>query len=252
MFKETWVSDMKESSDIQTCSRANDLVAYLYGEANERAKQDFQGHLLVCPLCRSDMNDFGSVRESIGLWRTQALDSAGAFAPDMKLASAYQSQTDASSRSIFGAIRDFFAFSPMWIRGATAFATLLIAALAVFALMTFFGRTESPVVERQNQPAPAKQEPAVSPTAPEEKVVAVRDEKVSKPEAQAVRKPFTKRTVKNSSVSVSQLAANKQNRQQKAAALSAEERSQLSDLLIAERENEDTVPRLYDLLTESN
>jgi hypothetical protein len=255
MFKETWVSDMKESLDIQTCSRANDLVAYLYGEATERARQDFQGHLSVCPLCRSDLDDFGSVRESIGLWRTQALDSVESYAPDMKLASAYQSQSDVSSRSIFGAIRDFFTLSPMWLtwtRGATALATLLIAALAVFALMSFFGQTESPVAERKNQPAPVKQELPNATSVPDEKVVAVQDEKRSTPETPVVRKPTAKKNVKNSPVNGNQLAANKQNRQQKATTLSAEERSQLSDLLIAERENEDSVPRLYDLLTESN
>lgn len=250
MFKETWVSDMKETSDIQACSRANDLVAYLYGEASERAKQDFQGHLLVCPLCRSDMDDFGGVRESIGLWRTQALDSADAYAPDMKLASAYQSQSDSTHRSIFGAIRDFFAFSPMWVRGATAFASLLVAALVVVALMTLFGRTESPVVERQTQPAPIKQELANPANTPEEKVIAVSEEKRSISDAPLVQKPATKKVVRNTRVNGNQLAANKQNR--KAAELSAEERSQLSDLLIAERENEDSVPRLYDLLTESN
>lgn len=252
MFKEAWVSDMKESSDIQTCSRANDLVAFLYGEASERAKQEFQGHLLVCPLCRSDMDDFGSVRESIGMWRTQALDSAEAYAPDFKLATAYQSQSDAPGRSMFGAIRDFFAFSPLWMRGATAFASLLVAALVVFALMSFFGRSETPVAERQAQPTPIKQETAVSPTVPDEKVIAVQDEKRSIPEPPVVRTPSTKKAVKSPRVTESQLAADKQNRQPKTPALSAEERSQLSDLLIAERENEDTVPRLYDLLTESN
>ncbi len=250
MFKETWVSDMKEISDIQTCSRSNDLVAYLYGEASERAKQDFQGHLLVCPLCRSDMDDFGGVRESIGLWRTQALDSAEAYAPDMKLASAYRSQSDAKRRSMFEAIRDFFAISPMWMRGATAFASLALVALVVFALMTLFGRTESPVVERQTPPAPIKQELANPANKPEEKVVAVPEEKGSISDAPIVQKRSARKVVRNTRVNGNQLAVNKQNR--KAAELSAEERSQLSDLLIAERENEDSVPRLYDLLTESN
>ena len=110
---------MKETAD---CERASDLIAFLYNEADERERRDFQLHLNECGTCHEEVASFGVVRESITAWRDEAL--AG-----------FVSQPVATNRkSALVALRQFFDLSPLWLKGATAFA---VVALCVLAAMVF-------------------------------------------------------------------------------------------------------------------
>ncbi|HLM25004.1 MAG TPA: zf-HC2 domain-containing protein [Pyrinomonadaceae bacterium] len=110
---------MKETPD---CERASDLIAFLYNEADERERRDFQLHLNECGTCREEVASFGVVRESITAWRDEAL--AG-----------FVSQPIATNRrSALAALRQFFDLSPLWLKGVTAFAVL---AFCVLAAMVF-------------------------------------------------------------------------------------------------------------------
>ncbi len=242
---------MLETPDMQTCARAGDLVGYLYGEATEREAQDFKGHLHICQSCRAELEAFGDVRESISLWRENALSQTASLASELNLAPVQHIREVQPQRSTFDAIRDFFTLSPMWRRGATAFATLLLAALLVIALMNFFERKETPLAEKDAPAAPVQQDQRANNIAAPETV------KEEAPKQLATTD--TPREIKRQKSSTHKvkatgnlLARNKQNRQPKAPVLSQEERTQLSNLLIAENENEDDVPRLSDLLTETN
>ena len=44
---------MKETPD---CERVSDLIAFLYNEADERERRDFQLHLNECSTCRKREN----------------------------------------------------------------------------------------------------------------------------------------------------------------------------------------------------
>jgi hypothetical protein len=241
---------MLETPDMQTCVRAGDLVSYLYGEATEREAQDFKGHLHICHSCRAELEAFGDVRESISLWREQALSQTASLASELNLAPVQHIKEVPPRRSTFDAIREFFKLSPMWMRGATAFATLLLAALLVIALMNFFERKETPLANQDAPAAPVRQDERANNPAP-----LIVKEEAPKESAQTDAPRETKRQ-KNATHKVKAtgnvLANNKQNRQPKAPVLSPEERTQLSNLLIAENESEDDVPRLSDLLTETN
>jgi|SRR5215216_2021893 len=110
---------MKETPD---CERASDLITFLYNEADERERRDFQLHLNECRACRAEVASFGAVRESITAWRDEAL--AG-----------FVSRPVVTNRkSALAALRQFFDLSPLWLKGATAFAVI---AFCVLAAMVF-------------------------------------------------------------------------------------------------------------------
>ena len=114
---------MKETPN---CERASDLIAFLYNEANERERRDFQLHLNECSTCREEVASFGVVRESITAWRDEAL--AGFVSQPVA--------TKAPRKSALTALRQFFDLSPLWLKAATAFAVVAFCVLAVMTLMT--------------------------------------------------------------------------------------------------------------------
>src|SRR5260370_42287678 len=67
---------MKEVNERPVCHRAEDLVTYLYDEANEAEARDFANHAEACDACRAELAVFKQVHESISLWRNEALGSA--------------------------------------------------------------------------------------------------------------------------------------------------------------------------------
>ena len=117
---------MKETPD---CERASDLIAFLYNEADEHERRDFQLHLNECSTCREEAASFGVVRESITAWRDEAL--AGFVSQPVA--------TKAPSKSALTALRQFFDLSPLWLKGATAFAVVAFCVLAAIAFVKLQG-----------------------------------------------------------------------------------------------------------------
>jgi hypothetical protein len=247
-----WDKKMSETTD-NLCTRAGDLVAYLYGEASETEAQDFMSHTRACAACRAELSAFGDVREAIGAWREQALSPMTSLAAQTNTAPARQAVKVSPERSALAALREFFTLSPMWLRGATAFASLLLVALLVITVMRFFEQTETPVVKQTPSVVPVKEEKPAN--VPDEKKNYVVEEKMkdNPPTMKAVNSPKRGESAQDKVKASRELTArNKLNQQPKAPVLSKEERSQLSELLIAEKESEDVVPRLYDLLGDTN
>jgi len=114
---------MNERQNSPTCERESDLIAFLYGEADERETRDFQLHLQQCSSCRDEVASLGVVRESITAWRDEAL--AGFIATP-----AAQPQ----KKSALTALRQFFDLSPLWLKGATTFAAVTLCVLVAFVI----------------------------------------------------------------------------------------------------------------------
>ena len=121
---------MNEINANTTCNRTDDLVSVLYGEASEHEVSEFRVHMQMCAPCQAEMRAFGYVRESIGAWKFEAL--SGAPAPEVSV----PAQTP-KVKSAIAALREFFDLSPLWLKGATAFATLSFCLFAVLALGKF-------------------------------------------------------------------------------------------------------------------
>jgi len=109
---------MKERDHSPSCERASDLIAFIYNEGSEQEARDFELHLRDCSSCREEAASFGVVRESIVTWRDEAL--AGFVSTPV---------TTTTSKSALAALRQFFDLSPLWLKGATAFALLVFCLL---------------------------------------------------------------------------------------------------------------------------
>lgn len=131
---------MRTMNERPICHRSEDLVTYLYNEASAAEAQDFASHVETCEACRAEFAVFSQVHESILLWRNEALGSA--FSPAQQ-AGPVLAEAAVDSRQFvrherklpaLAALREFFSVSPLWLRGATAFAALLLCVLAVLAI----------------------------------------------------------------------------------------------------------------------
>ena len=115
------------------------MVTYLYGEASEADALDFSKHLQQCDACRNEFAVFNQVHDSILTWRNEALGVAfdpRAVAIDSAVESS-QFVRHERKLSAWSALREFFVVSPLWLRGATAFAALLLCALGTMMIMRF-------------------------------------------------------------------------------------------------------------------
>lgn len=110
-----------------TCERAPELIAFLYNEMDERETSSFRLHLQECGQCRDEVASLGVVRESITAWRDEAL--AGFVSTPVTTRQTKQ------SKSAIAAIRQFFDLSPLWLKGATAFALVAICTLVGLAVL---------------------------------------------------------------------------------------------------------------------
>jgi len=128
---------MKEEISAPTCERANDLMAFLYGETGDRETRDFERHLQSCDQCRADLTAFGPLHNSIGAWRDQSLGMAS------QPASRVPEFSTARPQSAMAAITQFFNLAPLWMKGAAAFALLLLCASLTLTVSRLFEKPAS-------------------------------------------------------------------------------------------------------------
>ena len=133
---------MREMNERPICHRAEDLVTYLYGEANEVEALDFHQHLQQCQACHNEFAVFNQVHDSIGIWRNEALGASfnSALQTSEPVVESRRFALPERRLSAVAAIREFFKVSPLWLRGATAFAGLLFCVLVVLAISNAWRR----------------------------------------------------------------------------------------------------------------
>jgi hypothetical protein len=147
---------MENINERPVCHRAEDLVTYLYGEANAAEARDFATHLERCDACRAEFSLFNQVHESIVTWRNEALGTAtvSAVSPVAQTVPLSSPIVQHERKlSAWASLREFFSVSPLWLRGATAFAGLLLCALLVFAASRLWQRPTTEVVRTSSEPA---------------------------------------------------------------------------------------------------
>jgi len=115
---ERQVREMKDTLNNSICDRADDLISFLYGESDSN---DFKQHLQACQSCQNEFDSLGGVRESIALWKMEAFSAS-----QVEITA-----VPARRRSAVAALREFFALSPLWMKGAASFAVLVFCAMAV-------------------------------------------------------------------------------------------------------------------------
>lgn len=151
MNEKTNVNGAGGAANMRGCERAEQLVAYLYGESAPEEALDFRRHLAGCEVCGAELAAFGGVREGLAEWREEVVRSIPAlnvaervapFASASKAEAHAQEVTHAveatrahtRTRSAAAALREFFTLSPLWLRVGTAAAVLVVCALAALTL----------------------------------------------------------------------------------------------------------------------
>lgn len=135
------------------CGRENDLIGFLYGELDEIEALAFQRHLHECTTCKTELASFGDVRESVVAWRNESLSSAGF--PTQIMTSSPTGAAEVRP-SAMAALREFFSLSPLWMKGAVAFAAILFCLFAGLAVARL--RDKRPAVMVQAPATPSQQE----------------------------------------------------------------------------------------------
>ena len=212
---------MHEVKQRPACHRAEDLVTYLYGEAGEADALDFSKHLQQCDACRSEFGVFNQVHESILTWRNEALGAAfdpRAVAIDSAVESS-QFVRHERKLSALAALREFFTVSPLWLRGATAFAALLLCALGTTMIMRF-----------SQKPIEVSQKGAPERTYTQQEVQAEVDKAVQKTREEIARQTTFTSIPNNEKPTPNrvQLATNQPTRAGRSHGLSRQEREQLA------------------------
>lgn len=147
--------EMRNMNERPVCHRAEDLVTYLYGEATATEAGDFAAHLQQCDACQAEFAVFNQVHDSIVAWRNEALGSA---VPGESQVISPVTQAVLESTTFvqherklpaLAALREFFTVSPLWLRGATALAGLLLCVLIVLVVSRFW-QTPVQVVRNDN------------------------------------------------------------------------------------------------------
>ena len=95
------------------CGRKEDLVTYLYGEAEDADRISFERHLDDCAACRDELTAFGRVRDDLSEWQV-------GLAPRSEIV---------LRRSRLDVLRELMGMFPAWVRGAA------IAGLAAAMLL---------------------------------------------------------------------------------------------------------------------
>jgi hypothetical protein len=231
---------MRNMNERPVCHRAEDLVTYLYGEANEVDSRDFADHLQQCDACRVEFGVFQQVHDSILVWRNEALGSA--FTPAALNETAVDSSGFVQHKrklSAIEALREFFSVSPLWLRGAIAFATLLLCVLGVLAISRSWNQ---PVQLANND-----QEPKYSPHQFDQAVQKQVDEKLAQLARQNQPQVVESPTPDKSKDNGTRVAVYRsQPKTQRPAGLSRQEREQLAaDLRLIPNRDDDELPFVF-------
>ena len=128
---------MEDKTGALVCERSEDLISFLYQELDERQVGNFKQHLADCASCSRELNSFGEIRNGVVAWRDQSL---GIINHRPSLAFSF-----AEEPSALAAIRQFFALSPLWLKGSVAFASLLLFAAVTFLVVSLKGKPAAPL-----------------------------------------------------------------------------------------------------------
>jgi len=121
------------------CERCDDLISFLYQELSAPERRDFEQHLIGCSFCSRELASFTEIRNGVVAWREQSL---GKVSIEREASVAF---THADKHSALAAVRQVFALSPLWLKGAVAFASVLLFALVAFLALNFNGKPAAPV-----------------------------------------------------------------------------------------------------------
>jgi anti-sigma factor RsiW len=145
---------MKDEGYAPECGRENDLIAFLYGELDASQSSTFRSHIQECRSCATELEEFSGIRDAVVAWRNEALvgvTSTGVQAPAVL-------SSDVRTPGALTALREFFNLSPLWMKGAVAFASLLFCLFAVLAVARLRETPPTSIAKNPNDKSYSPQE----------------------------------------------------------------------------------------------
>lgn len=135
---------MEDRLSRAKCERGNDLIAFLYGEVDEREARDFEHHLQNCSECKVELSSFRQLRESVVAWRQESLTAVPGYSVDSRSAMAQRRlrSGEPGKPSAAAAIRAFLGLSPLWARGALALAAVLFCVVSILAMASLLTKPQ--------------------------------------------------------------------------------------------------------------
>lgn len=128
---------MEDKIGDSICERSDDLISFLYQELDEREVRGFKQHLADCASCSREVNSFSEIRNGVVAWREQSL---GMINHRPSLPFGFEEKPSA-----LAAIRQFFALSPVWLKGSVAFASVLLFAAVAFLVVSLKVKPAAPL-----------------------------------------------------------------------------------------------------------
>lgn len=242
---------MLMANEKRSCGRSEALVAYLYGELPEADAQEFSTHAAGCTQCSAELIEFGGLHRSMSEWRTATV---GQMALPAIEPTAWMPETPAhifvpARRPVWSMIVEFFTMSPLWAQAGVALGVLLLVVLGVvYVIPALRSNTSSVATGVQPQPAnPAPVAPVVD-TPPVPPTIKGNDIAQTPPAGPV--------PPHSAPVTAPKLAANRHPRRAVVAPTDITQRQELArltnDLLGAPSDQDTSVPRLSDLLTDGD
>lgn len=246
-----------EATSESLCTRAEDLVAYLYHEASEGEALDFERHTEGCASCKAEIVAFRQVRSSIAEWRSDALGLAETKALEEKTApAAHRSDSPARKPSALAALREFLTLSPTWLRAATGLASLAVCALILFAIARIAEGPRVVFVEKVVPigPSQADVDALVDKRVREELAARTNPVEINQgPIAVQVNEQSSRTLAQSGGRSNSAQRRRGAQSRRAPAPVSTEEYEELArDLQLLPTRDEEDLPRLIDLIDEAN
>lgn len=128
-----------------SCGYAEQLVSYLYDEADEREKAAFEAHLEICSKCVGELSDVGFARSAVLDWRTLEFSKLETPAFDIPFDEAAKSISptaiQTAPRSWFFELKNLFSFNSALALTAAAI-LIFCSAAAIFLTFDFAGKTD--------------------------------------------------------------------------------------------------------------
>jgi hypothetical protein len=130
----------------ESCSFSEQIVSYIYDEMGEPEKSAFVNHSSKCVACSEELSAFGKVHSEIVDWKRE--EFVPLQTPEVRIP--YLTVALEAKKPLFAGIYEFFSFSQIWMKTATAFATMVI--ISGIAFFVFKSEPKNDTIASQVAP----------------------------------------------------------------------------------------------------
>lgn len=172
---------MLSNGNKNYCGFADEIVSYIYDEANATERGRFEKHLADCAACTDEFASVSAARYSIFEWRQEEFDHL--VTPEIFIPSTSRAEAAERTPGLLAGLSGLFS----GVRGPiTAFATIAIILGMGFILMNYLDTGAEEIAANVTKPAIVVPESPAKPEPPTQAVVSPEPVNADKPSVKAV------------------------------------------------------------------